>query len=148
MEIFVGIAVLLTLVFCLTGELGAALMVFAGIVILFLWLLLGFFLYFFFTMLRAGKRSARFARFERDERVGFERAVYEVEGEEIPAVFPAEPILRARLYRPERPSAIRLSAKKKRLYDRPTCATVCLGTAAFLILSPLTTWGMLLLLGL
>lgn len=143
MELLVGIVVLLALVFCLTGELGAVVTAFAWIVILFSFALLGFFVYFLCLMLRGEKRTACFVRFEKSGRDGFERAVYEIGGEEFPAVFPAEPLFRPRLYRAGKPVSVRFSEKKGRLYDRWTCVTIWLGTAAFLTLSPLLLWGML-----
>lgn len=143
MELLVGIVVLLALVFCLTGELGAVVTAFAAIVILFSFVLLGFFVFFLCAMLRAEKQTARFVRFEKGGRDSFEHAVYEIGGEEFPAVFPAEPLFRSRLYRKERPVSVRLSRKKGRLYDRQTRVTIRIGTAAFLVLSPLLLWGML-----
>lgn len=143
MELLVGIVVLLALVFCLTGELGAVITAFAWIVVLFSFALLGFFVYFLCSMLRGEKRTARFVRFGKSGRDGFERAVYEIGGEEFSSVFPAEPLFRPRLYRAEQSVPVRFSAKKGRLYDRWTCVTIWLGTAAFLTLSPLLLWGML-----
>lgn len=137
MEIFVGIAVLLALIFCATGEPGAVVAAVVGLIVLFSLAMLGFFLFFLFAMLGAKKKSARFLRIEKSGRGGFERAVYEVDGAEYADAFPAEPILRSRIYRTDRTVALRFSEKKKTVYDRNTAVTVWCGLAAFL---PLSAW--------
>lgn len=137
MEILVGLIVLLALIFCVTGEVGAVFSVVLALIVLFSLAVLSFFLTAFFHMLRAEKKSARFLRIERGGRVGFERAVYEVDGGEVPDAFPAEPIFRGRLYRTDRAVTLRFSEKRKTVYDRNTAVTVWCGLAAFL---PLSVW--------
>lgn len=137
MEILMGIAVLLALIFCVTGEVGAVAAAVLGLIVLFSLAVLGFFLTALFRMLRAEKKCARFVRIERGGRGGFERAVYEVNGGEVPDAFPAEPILRGRLYRSDRKTVLRFSEKRKTVYDRNTAVTIGCGLAAFL---PLSGW--------
>lgn len=137
MEILVGIIVLLTLIFCVTGEVGAVISAVLALIVLFSFAVLVFFLIALFHMLCAEKKSARFLRIERGGRGGFERAVYEVDGGEVPDAFPAEPIFRGRLYRTDRAVKLRYSEKRKMVYDRNTVVTVWCGLAAFL---PFSIW--------
>lgn len=137
MEILVGLVVLLVLIFCVTGEIGAVVSAVLALIVLFSLAVLGFFLIALFHMLRAEKKSARFLRIERGGRGGFERAVYEVDGGEVPDAFPAEPIFRKRLYRPDRAVKLRFSEKRKAVFDRNTVVTIWCGLAAFL---PLSVW--------
>lgn len=137
MEILVGLIVLLALIFCVTGEVGAVVSAVLALIVLFSLAVLGFFLIALVHMLRAEKKSARFLRIERGGRVGFERAVYEVDGGEVPDAFPAEPVFRDRLYRTDRAVKLRFSEKRKTVYDRNTVVTVWCGLVAFL---PLSVW--------
>lgn len=137
MEILVGLIVLLALIFCVTGEVGAVVSAVLALIVLFSLAVLGFFLIVLVQMLRAEKKSARFLRIERGGRAGFERAVYEVDGGEVPDAFPAEPVFRDRLYRTDRAVKLRFSEKRKTVYDRNTIVTVWCGLAAFL---PLSVW--------
>ena len=139
MEILVGIIVLLTLIFCVTGEVGAVISAILALIVLFSLAVLGFFLIALCHMLHAEKKSARFLRIERSGHGGFERAVYEVDGGEYPDAFPAEPVFRDRLYRMDRAVKLRFSEKRKTVYDRNTVVTVWCGLAAFL---PLSVWLM------
>lgn len=143
MEILAGIFVILVLIFCVTGELGAVFAAVLGLIVFFSFAVLGFFCFFFFGMLFAEKTTARFLRIEKSGRGGFERAVYEVNGGEFPDAFPAEPIFRDRLYRGDREIPIRFSVKRKTVYDRNTAVTICCGLAAFLPLSGWLAWSVL-----
>ncbi len=137
MEILVGLIVLLALIFCVTGEIGAVVSAVLALIVLFSLAVLGFFLIALCQMLRAEKKSARFLRIERGGRGGFERAVYEVDGGEVPDAFPAEPVFRGRLYRTDRAVKLRFSEKRKTVFDRNTVVTIWCGLAAFL---PLSVW--------
>ncbi len=131
MELLAGIAVLLALVFCLTGQWSAVVIAAAGIAVLFVFLLFGFFLFFLFRVARFEKRTGQFLRIEKNEKKKFETAVYQVDDAEYTDIFPAEPIFRKYLYRENVPVKLRLRKARQEVCDRNTLITVLAGTAGF-----------------
>lgn len=94
-------------------------------------------------LLRSRRHSGEFLRFEEGKR--FEYAVYRIDGAEYGNIFPAEMILRERLYKPETPVTLRLSGS--RVFDRNAFLTIVIGFPLSLLIFLAFVWVLLLLLG-
>ena len=100
MEIIIGI-VFVILILLLTGlDIGWIIMGIAGLTALAALFTAVFFAVCWVMLLRSEKKSARFVRFESGQR--FESAVYLIDGSEYGNVFPAEFVMRGKLYRSDR----------------------------------------------
>ena len=131
MEIIIGAAVIIMLLLFAGVDtwfifLGFMFLVAAAAVIT-----AGFFAVCAVMILSGKRRAARFVRFEEGGR--FDAAIYSADGKEYANVFPAEFILRDRLYSPGRTVTIR-TTKRGRAFDK----NALLSTAAGLPLSILT----------
>ena len=143
MEIIIGI-VFVILILLLTGlDIGWIIIGIAGLVALAA-LFTAVFFAVCWVMLRSEKRSARFVRFERGKR--FESAVYLIDGSEYGNVFPAEFIMRGKLYRSDREVTVRLTRRSHRVFDRNALITSLVGLPVSLLIAAVFGGGMLMLL--
>ena len=116
MEIIIGI-VFVILILLLTGlDIGWIIMGIAGLTALAALFTAVFFAVCWVMLLRSEKKSARFVRFESGQR--FESAVYLIDGSEYGNVFPAEFVMRGKLYRSDREVTVRLARRSRRVFDR------------------------------
>ena len=90
------------------------------------------FLYFAVRLLLSKKASGKFTRIGRTEKGRYDSAFYSIDGTELPNVFPAEVVMKDRLYDTEKAVRLRIDAGKKFVYDRNARLTIILGV-------PLTT---------
>lgn len=127
-EFVVGAALIVLLLFLL--GLGAGEMVFLLIAALgvFICAVAGFFLWCAARLAFSRRREGVFCGTEKSGR--FERAVYMVEGEKHPCVFPSEKLLQSRLYKADKPVSVWVLPNGK-LFDASALATVIAGTAFF-----------------
>lgn len=137
MELFAGIAVILVLLLCLTGDWETVTAAVAVIAALFVLAILGFFIFFLIRMSGAEKITGRFLRIEKSGKMQFDTAIYEADGEEYADVFPAEAVFRKRIYREGLPVKLLLHKKRREVYDKNTRVTIYAGTAAFAAASAL-----------
>lgn len=84
----------------------------------------GFFAVSLVMILRGGWKTGTFCGFRRGKR--FESAMYLIDGEEYPNVFPAEFVLRDRIYKPDKSVKLRLT-RSGRVFDLNALTTVCVG---------------------
>lgn len=144
MEILIG-GVLVILVLALAGVdiwyimLGFMVMIAtaAGIVA-------GFFLVCAVILLGSAGKTGRFARFQAGRR--FDAAVYLVDGREFRNVFPAEFVLREKLYREDTDVRLRI-IRGGRAFDRNAFITVVLGLPVSIAIAGAFGWGAVMLLG-
>lgn len=95
-------------------------------------------------LLRSEKKSARFVRFESGQR--FESAVYLIDGSEYGNVFPAEFVMRGKLYRSDREVTVRLARRSHRVFDRNALITSLVGLPVSLLIAAGFGGGLLMLL--
>lgn len=144
MEMIIG-AVFVILILLLTGlDIGYIIMGIAGLVTLAALFTAGFFVVCWILLLSSEKKTAKFVRFERGAR--FESAVYLVDGTEFSNVFPAEFIMREKLYRPDREATVRLSRKLRRVFDKNALITSFVGLPVSLLITAAFGGGLLLIL--
>ena len=96
-------------------------------------------------LLRSEKRTGQFSGFGEGKR--FEAALYRIDAEEYRCIFPAEFILRERIYKSGRPVKLRLT-RGGRVFDRNALLTVLIGLPASLFAVYLFGSGAALMLGL
>ena len=112
--------------------------------------MLDFFTVIFFIMLKSKKTEATLCRFESFKNGRFERAVYLANGEEYLNIFPAEQIMRSRIYRNEscKIRTVRFAGRNYAV-DRHTVliilcgCTLSLMSLALLIFTSVLTGGIL-----
>lgn len=144
MEIIIGI-VFVILILLLTGlDIGWIIMGIAGLIALAALFTAVFFAVCWVMLLRSEKRSARFVRFERGKR--FESAVYLIDGSEYGNVFPAEFVMRGKLYRSDREVTVRLARRSHRVFDRNALITSLVGLPVSLLTAAGFGGGLLMLL--
>ena len=95
-------------------------------------------------LLRAKRCFGEFLRFDEGKR--FEYAVYSIDGGEYGNIFPAEMVLREKLYKPETPVKLRLY-RKKSVFDRNAALTTAIGLPVSLLITAAFGGGLMLLLG-
>lgn len=143
MEIFLCIAVVVMLLLLLGVDLWYFLIIGIGIVAL----LAGFCFLFFAVctvmLIRSRKHSGMFLRFEESGR--FSHAVYLIDGKEYSCIFPAEMILRDKLYKELKPITLRLGNLGK-VFDKNAFLTVLLGLPMSLIIMLIFAGGVVMLL--
>lgn len=74
--------------------------------------------------------TARFSRFDEESR--FPVAVYEVNGEEIPNMFPCEMIMRNKLYIPGKDVRIMRCTLRRAVFDKNAIITIVSGSLIFI----------------
>ena len=83
-------------------------------------------------------------RFESGQR--FESAVYLIDGSEYGNVFPAEFVMRGKLYRSDREVTVRLARRSHRVFDRNALITSLVGLPVSLLTAAGFGGGLLMLL--
>ena len=137
MEIIIGI-IFVILILLLTGlDIGWIIIGIAGLTAV-------FFAVCWVMLLRSEKKSARFVRFESGQR--FESAVYLIDGSEYGNVFPAEFVMRGKLYRSDREVTVRLARRSHRVFDRNALITSLVGLPVSLLIAAGFGGGLLMLL--
>lgn len=132
MTVIIG-AVLVILVLLLAGvDITYIIMGIAGLVALAALFSAGFFIVCWALLIGSEKKTARFVRFERGAR--FEAAVYLIDGAEYRNVFPAEFVMRDKLYRSDRIVTVRL-AWNSRVFDRNALITSVVGLPVSLLIA-------------
>lgn len=131
MEIIIGAAVIIMLLLLAGVDIWFIFLGFMFLVAAAAVFTAGFFAVCAVMILSGKRRAARFVRFEKSGR--FDAAIYSSDGNEYANAFPAEFILRDRLYSPDRTVTIR-TTKRGRAFDK----NALLSTAAGLPLSILT----------
>ena len=96
-------------------------------------------------LLRAKRCFGEFLRFDEGKR--FEYAVYSIDGVEYGNIFPAEMVMRKRLYKPGEPVKLRLT-KKGSVFDRNAFLTTVIGLPVSLLITAVFGGGLAFLLGL
>lgn len=89
-----------------------------------------FFLYCIARLIFSKKRTGRFVHIGKKKKDGYDTPFYTVEGidgEPLPNVFPAEVVMKNRIYKPDSDVKLRLDAGKKFVYDRNARITIILG---------------------
>lgn len=133
MEIIIGAALIILLLLFAGVDLWFIFIGFMFIVAAAAVFTAGFFAVCAVMILRSERRTAVFSRFEKSGR--FDAAVYSSGGKEYTNYFPAEFILRGRLYNPEKTVNIR-ATKRGRAFDK----NAVMSTAAGLPLSIITAF--------
>ena len=85
------------------------------------------FLFFAVRMLFSKRSEAVFSRIGRTEKGRYDVAFYNTDFGELPNVFPAEMVMKKRLYKNDRKIKLRIDVKKKFVYDRNARLTILLG---------------------
>lgn len=145
MEILVGAVIIIILLALLGVDLWY---IFLGIIALVA--LAGLFVTVFFAvstvwLLRSERRSGVFVRFSEGKR--FDSAVYEIDGAEYGNIFPAEFVLRDRLYKPDETVSVRLSKSRRVVFDKNAVITTAVGLPMSIIITAAFGGGLLFLLG-
>lgn len=85
------------------------------------------FLFFAVRLLFSKRAEAEFSRIGRTKKSRYDVAFYNVGDEELPNVFPAEMVMKKRLYKSGKTVKLRVDVKKKFVYDRNARLTILLG---------------------
>lgn len=128
MELLFILIIIAILVCVLTGNLGYILFAASG----FLMVVAGFIILIFavcsILLLCSKWKEARFVRLDLpNKKAKFKVAVYQVEGEEIPCLFPEEGIFVKYFYRTDRNYHVLYHKKLGRVFDRFSIATCIVG---------------------
>ena len=85
------------------------------------------FLFFAVRLLFSKRVRGSFTRIGRAEKARYDTAFYRIDDTELPNVFPAEMVMKDRLYRVGREVKLRVDVRKKFVYDRNARLTILLG---------------------
>ncbi|MBQ9482882.1 MAG: hypothetical protein IJU82_01710 [Ruminiclostridium sp.] len=85
------------------------------------------FLFFAVRLLFSKRAEAEFSRIGRTKKSRYDVAFYNVGDEELPNVFPAEMVMKKRLYKSGKTVKLRVDVKKKFVYDRNARLTILFG---------------------
>lgn len=96
-------------------------------------------------LLRSEKCTGAFLKFGEGKR--FEAAVYQIDDRECRCIFPAEMVLRDKIYKPGIPVKLRLT-RAGRVFDRNATLTTAIGLPMSLVIADVFVGGALMLLGL
>ncbi|MBO6301199.1 MAG: hypothetical protein J6N15_02035 [Ruminiclostridium sp.] len=100
-------------------------------------------LMYFAARLALSKRcSGTFTRIGKHGNRRYDCAYYSVDGEELPNVFPAEMVMKKRLYNSEKTVKLRTDRGGKFVYDRNARATILTGVPLTLLLTLFLALGM------
>ncbi len=102
-------------------------------------------MYFAVRLLLAKRCSGTFTRIGRQDKRKYDCAFYSVDGEELPNVFPAEMVMKKRLYNNKKAVKLRIDRGKRFVYDRNARATIITGVPLTLLLSAGLAAGMWLM---
>ena len=135
MEFVLILVVIAIFVSVLTGNLGYVLFGMSGFILLTSALMVLIFLVCCFFLLTSRWKEARFVGIDLPtEKSKFPVAFYEVEGTEIPCLFPEEGVFRDRLYREDKTYHVLVNRKLGRVFDRFAVTTCILGLTSGLLL--------------
>lgn len=127
MEFLITVAVVVVLMLLLgfgvfeIALLAAALTVIGGFFVFVM------FSYSLFRMVTAEKVDAVFTKTAKPPKRNFEAAHYKCRGVEYPCAFPGEPLMRKRIYTPDKTYKVSLNRRTKRVYDRYAKITCIIG---------------------
>ena len=127
MELILGAVVIAVLLLILGFGIDIIIFGFVGILALAAAASELLFLYFTVRLLFSKKREAVFTRIGRTEKSRYDTAFYRTDEGELPNVFPAEVVMKKRLYDSEKTIKLRIDAGKKFVYDRNARATIIAG---------------------
>lgn len=127
MELILTIAVIIVLLLLLGFEVVEILLLAMNFIVLGVFVMFIMFSYSFFRMVTAEKTDAVFTRIARPPKRGFEVAYYMCSGTEYPCAFPSEPLMRKRIYAPEKTYRVRLNRRTNRIYDKYAEMTCIIG---------------------
>lgn len=135
MEFLIGAVIIILLLLLLGVSWGAityGIVILIGVVVS---LLFVFFTAFTVRLLLAQKKTGKFTRIGRTEKIKYDVAFYEIDGEEYPNIFPCEVnMFRKKLYNPEKTVSVRLNRKKTVTFDKNTTLTIIVGVIASALL--------------
>ena len=94
----------------------------AGIILMFL-----LFAFSLIAMLSAKMVMTDFVKIDKSPRGRFDVAYYKFDGKEYPCAFPSEPLMRRRIYAPDKAHRVRLNRRTGTVYDRYASITCVLG---------------------
>lgn len=145
MEILIGAAVIIILLALLGVDIWFILLGIIALVALAALFVTAMFSVSMVWLLRSERCSGEFLKFSEGKR--FEYAVYRIEGGEYGNIFPAEMVMRERLYKPGEPVKLRLT-KKGSVFDRNAFLTTVIGLPVSLLITAVFGGGLAFLLGL
>lgn len=85
------------------------------------------FLYLIIRLFFSERAEVTFTRIAREGKRKYDSAFYETAYGELPNIFPAEVILKDKLYSTEKKVKVRIDAKRKFVYDRNAVLTIYIG---------------------
>ena len=127
MEIILGAVVIIVLLLILGFGIDVVILGIVGVMCLISAASELLFLYFAVRLMLSKKRSALFSRIGRTEKRKYDIAFDMVGDAELPNVFPAEVVMKNRLYSADKPVNVRVDVGKKYVYDRNARLTIVLG---------------------
>ena len=146
MEFLIGFAVIVIILLILGINIETVIfgfMVLVGTAIALSGLVL---LYYGVRLIFSRKSEALFTRIGRQEDARFDTAFYMVSETELPNVFPAEVILKNRLYSTDKVISLRVDPGGKFVFDRNSRLTILIGTPLCALLSFVIFWTLILIL--
>ena len=144
MEILVGAVIIIIILLLLGVDMWYFLVGGAALVALAAAFVAVFFSVCAVMLLRSKKCTGQFSKFIEGKR--FEAAVYQIDEREYRCAFPAEFVMRDRIYKPGRPVKLRLT-RGGRVFDRNAFLTVLVGLPVSIIAAFAFGGGMGMLLG-
>ena len=146
MELILGLAVIIILLLILGFGIDTIIFGIVGLLTLAAGASGLILLYFAVRLLFSKKRTAVFARIGRPEKARYDVAYYRTDEGELPNVFPAEVVMKKRLYDSEKNVKLRIDAGKKFVYDRNARATILAGVPLCTLLCAFLVFGIYLML--
>lgn len=128
MEYILGFVIVLILLLILGFGVDIIIFVFICLLALATGITELFFLFFSARLLLSKKTEGVFTRIGRPEKSRFDAVYYNTADGEMPNVFPAEFVMREKIYRPEKRVKLRADRFRKVVYDRNARLTICFGT--------------------
>ncbi len=145
MEILIGAAVIIILLILMGVDIWYILVGGAALVALAAVFTSAFFTVCVVMLIRSKKCAGVFVEFGEGKR--FDAAVYRIDDRDYRCIFPAEMVLRDKLYRPGKPVKLRLT-RGGRVFDRNALLTSAIGLPMSLVIADVFAGGLLMLLGL
>lgn len=148
MGVIIGIVLVVVILLLAGVSLSYIIIGIAGLVALAALFTLVFFAVCWAGLLCSVRKKAHFSRFERGNR--FESAVYLIDNEEYHNVFPAEFVMREKLYKPEREVTVRVTKLRRRqrsVFDRNALITSVVGLPVSLMIFAAFGWFVYFMMG-
>lgn len=98
-------------------------------------------MYFAVRLMLSGKCTGKFTRIDKTEKSRYDAAHYMTELGELPNVFPAEMVMKKRLYNSEKTVKLRIDRGKRFVYDRNARATIISGVPLTIAMTALLAAG-------